>query len=48
MTFWLKYVPLADVGKWLAKGWTIVDDMATAHHGRHAVLMKWTGEGEPS
>jgi hypothetical protein len=36
----LKYVPLADVAAWLARGWAIVDDFATCHHGAHAVLMK--------
>jgi hypothetical protein len=36
----MKYVHLADVGKWLAQGWTIVDDMAGTHHGHHAVLMR--------
>lgn len=47
MIEYLKYVPLSDVWKWLAKGWTIRDDMVTTHHGRHAVLMIWKGDGEP-
>lgn len=44
---YLKYVPLADVATWFAKGWTISDDMVGTHHGRHAVLMVYVGEGEP-
>ena len=44
---WLRYVILADVGRYLAEGWTIVDDMVGTHHGNFAVLMKWAGEGEP-
>lgn len=44
---WLRYVPLDAVGAYLALGWTIRDDMANTHHGAHAVLMVWTGEGEP-
>lgn len=45
---WLRYVPLAEVGRWLAQGWTISDDMADCHHGRHAVLMVWEGDDEPT
>lgn len=44
---WLRYVVLGDVGVWLAKGWTIADDMAGTHHGNYAVLMIWMGEHEP-
>ena len=44
---WLKYVRLSDVGTYLAKGWTIRNDMATDHHGEHAVLMIFVGEGDP-
>jgi len=47
MIEWLRYVPLQDVGAYLAAGWRIVDDMAGTHHGAHAVVMKWEGEGEP-
>lgn len=48
MISYFKFVPLTDVGSYLAKGWTIVDDMANTHHGAHALIMRWTGEGEPS
>jgi hypothetical protein len=44
---WFKYVPLSDVGEYLAKGWSMADDMADCHHGNYAVLMKFMGEGEP-
>ena len=45
---WFRYIPLADVGSWLAKGWIIDDDMADTHHGRHSVLMIWEGDDEPA
>lgn len=44
---WFYYCPLDQVGEYLAKGWTIANDNADCHHGRHAVLMIWAGEGEP-
>jgi hypothetical protein len=44
---WLRYVPLAAVGEYLARGWVISDDMATCHHGEYSVLCVWKGEGEP-
>lgn len=44
---WFRYVALHEVGAYLAKGWTIDDDMADTHHGVFAVLMKFVGEGEP-
>jgi hypothetical protein len=47
MIEYLRWVKLADVGQFLAKGWTIRDDAATIHHGFYSVLMIWTGEGEP-
>lgn len=44
---YFKYVPLKDVGDWLKVGWTVVDDLSGTHHGVHAVLMKWVGDGVP-
>lgn len=35
-----RYVALSDVGAYLARGWAIVDCLATCHHGAHAVLMR--------
>lgn len=48
MHIWFRYVPLASVGEWLAKGWTIDDDMADCHHGKYAVLMRIKCESEPT
>lgn len=45
---WFRYVPLEQVGVYLASGWTIDDDMADTHHGAHGLLLRWVGEGEPS
>lgn len=47
MTTWLRYVVHADIGAWLARGWTIVDDLAGTNHGHFSVLMKFTGDGDP-
>ena len=47
MITWLRYVPISEVGEYLAKGWAISDDMATCHHGEYSVLCVWKGEGEP-
>lgn len=44
---WFRYVPLADVGVWLAKGWAIADDLALVHHGAYSVLMVWAGKDLP-
>ena len=38
-----RYIPLGEVGKWLALGWQITDDLVDSHHGAHAVLMKFEG-----
>lgn len=48
MIAFFRYVPLALVVDYLWAGWTIDDDMADTHHGRHSVLMRWTGDGEPT
>jgi hypothetical protein len=47
MISWLRYVTLDAVGEYLFKGWAIVDDFSTVHHGNYAVLMRYCGEGEP-
>lgn len=44
---WLRYIALKDVGEWLAKGWTIADDLAGTHHGHYSIIMRYVGEGEP-
>jgi len=45
---WFRYVRHADVARFTAAGWRLVDDLATTCHGRHAVLMQWEGAGEPT
>ena len=47
MITWLRYVPLAEVGEYLAKGWAISDDLTGCPHGNYSVLCVWKGEGEP-
>lgn len=44
---WLRYVALSDVGRYLAAGWAISDDLSACHHGAHAVLMVWDRPGAP-
>lgn len=43
-----RYVTHDDVADYIAKGWEVESDLAVTHHGRHAVLMVWRGEGEPN
>jgi hypothetical protein len=45
---WFRYVKHRDVPAYLAQGWVVENNMADTHHGRHAVLMRWAGEGEPA
>ena len=47
MIYWFKYVPHENVSEYLSSGWEIADDLRVTHHGSHAVLMRWAGEGEP-
>lgn len=47
-SIWFRYVPLHLVGEFLARGWTIDDDMADCHHGAHAILMRIECESEPT
>lgn len=47
MISWLRYVPHGEVLVHLARGWTLADDLVGTNHGHFAVLMRWTGEGEP-
>jgi len=34
-----RYVRHADIPKWEAQGWIVVDDFSGCHHGEYAVLM---------
>ena len=47
MIQWLRYVPHAEIVGYLARGWAISDELHGVCHGNYAVLMVWTGEGEP-
>ena len=40
------YVPLDEVGEWLADGWTMSNDMAGTCHGAYSVLMMKEGPME--
>jgi hypothetical protein len=44
---WFRYIRHERIAAYEALGWVIVDDLANTHHGDHAVLGKWAGEGEP-
>ncbi len=48
MITWFRYVTHSDVGRWLAKGWTVVDDLTGTNHGHYSVLMKFEGDGDPA
>lgn len=47
MTLTFYYVRHADVPAYQALGWTRLNDLDGTHHGYHACLMRWDGEGEP-
>lgn len=44
---WLRYVPHAQILRFLATGWAISDELHGTNHGEYSVLMIWEGEGEP-
>lgn len=44
---WLQYVPHNQVVVFLARGWSISDELHGTNHGNYAVLMLWGGVGEP-
>jgi hypothetical protein len=46
-TRWFKYVAFDHIPVWEALGWVATDALEATHHGHYAVLMQWTGEGEP-
>lgn len=43
----LRYVVRDKIAAYEAIGWVDTHDLDGTHHGFHATLMKWTGEGEP-
>jgi len=44
---WLRFVPHTRVADYESVGWELSDDLSTCHHGQHAVIMRWAGEGYP-
>ncbi len=46
MSGWYKYVIHSMVGAYEAVGWITVSDLDRPH-GEYAVLMQWTGDGDP-
>jgi len=47
MVTWFRYVPHGQILRFLARGWVIEDEFHGVGHGEFAVLMRWTGDGEP-
>jgi hypothetical protein len=47
MIQWFRLVAHNELVAHLAAGWEVADDLADTHHGRHASLCRWAGEGEP-
>ena len=47
MIAWFRYVRRCDVPAREREGWTFAADLGPTH-GQWSVLMRWTGEGEPS
>jgi hypothetical protein len=44
---WLRYVTHEDRAAYEARGWVFAADLGFPH-ARHALLMQWTGKGEPT
>jgi hypothetical protein len=47
MIEWFRLVAHSDLIAHHAQGWEVSDDLADTHHGHHASLCRWPGEGEP-
>lgn len=45
---WLRYVPHSQILLYLAKGWSISDELHGTSHGVWSILMQYDGEGEPT
>lgn len=43
-----RFIRHEDVPAWQACGWEPLPDLEGTHHGQHARLMRWKGEGEPA
>lgn len=46
MISYFRYARYADVPFFQADGWVVCADLGLPHN-EYAVLMKWTGEGDP-
>ena len=44
MSFWLRYVPRADIARYEADGWRVVSELQRSCHGHWSVLMRKDGE----
>jgi hypothetical protein len=42
---YFKYVAIAEIGEYQAKGWVVVGNRPD-HHSYYSVTMEWTGKGE--
>jgi hypothetical protein len=42
-----RYVVHSRVHQYESLGWTRLDGLDETHHGHHAALMRWDGQGEP-
>ena len=47
MISWFRFVPHDEVAAYERQGWIVVARLGPVH-GTYAVLMRWTGESEPS
>ena len=47
MISWFRYAPYAEVALYERLGWIVVAHLGPVH-GAYAVLMRWSGENEPS
>lgn len=45
---WLRYVPHSQMLQFLARGWTISNELHGTSHGAYSVLMQWSGDHEPA
>lgn len=47
-SIWFKFVKHSEILLYLAKGWSISDDLVGTSHGHWSILMQYDGEGEPT
>lgn len=47
MITWLRYVIHSQVSAYERLGWRPLNALAGTHHGVHAVMMEWVGDGTP-